>query len=247
MSTSQWVSTIVNEWVLHSQEIARAGQLEITGRLVDASNATLFGTVTHENESFEIIYKPIAGERPLWDFPDGSLAGREYSSFLLSDLAGFNCVPPTILREGPAGFGMVQRWIDIDAEIDLAEYFGKDLSQLRNLALFDAVINNTDRKIGHLLPTVDGNLFGCDHGVTFHEEDKLRTVLWQWAGDALTSAEIEILRNTLVVLDQHNGQFAEHLSLREIQSTIRRIESILHESAMPLPSDDWPPVPWPAF
>ena len=165
------------EWVDQISDFLSQGTLTVTGRLVDASNATLFGSISYEDQSMDVIYKPIAGERPLWDFPDGTLADREYAAFLLSNLAGFNCVPPTILREGPAGLGMVQLWIDVDESIDLTQFFGRDEPSLRNLAIFDACINNTDRKIGHLLPEESGHLFACDHGVTFHVEDKLRTVL----------------------------------------------------------------------
>ena len=149
------MSPLDRGWVRHSQEIAAEGDLEITGRLVDASNATLFGTVTLGKENFQVIYKPVAGERPLWDFVDGTLADREYAAFLLSDVTGFDLVPPTILREGPAGFGMVQRWIDIDESIELAQFFANDFPALRELAIFDAIVNNTDRKIGHLLPAKD--------------------------------------------------------------------------------------------
>jgi uncharacterized repeat protein (TIGR03843 family) len=235
------------QWIEHSIDVATRGDLEITGRLVDASNATLFGTVTLGSESFEVIYKPIAGERPLWDFPDGTLADREYAAFLLSDLSGFNLVPPTILREGPAGFGMVQRWIDIDDSINLAEFFGQDLPALRELALFDSIINNTDRKIGHLLPSVDGHLFACDHGVTFHSEDKLRTVLWQWAGDDLTTEEISKVKSVAERVSNNPDLFASHITSVEYLSLQARISRLLDEAKMPSPSDDWPPIPWPAY
>jgi uncharacterized repeat protein (TIGR03843 family) len=235
------------QWIEHSIDVATRGDLEITGRLVDASNATLFGTVTLGSESFEVIYKPVAGERPLWDFPDGTLADREYAAFLLSDLTGFNLVPPTILREGPAGFGMVQRWIDIDDSINLAEFFGQDLPALRELALFDSIINNTDRKIGHLLPSVDGHLFACDHGVTFHSEDKLRTVLWQWAGDDLTSQEISKVKSVAERVSNNPDLFAPHITSVEYLSLQARISRLLDEAKMPSPSDDWPPIPWPAY
>jgi uncharacterized repeat protein (TIGR03843 family) len=235
------------QWIEHSIDVATRGDLEITGRLVDASNATLFGTVTLGSESFEVIYKPVAGERPLWDFPDGTLADREYAAFLLSDLSGFNLVPPTILREGPAGFGMVQRWIDIDDSINLAEFFGQDLPALRELALFDSIINNTDRKIGHLLPSVDGHLFACDHGVTFHSEDKLRTVLWQWAGDDLTTEEISKLKSVAERVSNNPDLFAPHVTPVEYLSLQARISRLLDEAKMPSPSDDWPPIPWPAY
>jgi uncharacterized repeat protein (TIGR03843 family) len=235
------------QWIEHSIDVATRGDLEITGRLVDASNATLFGTVTLGSESFEVIYKPVAGERPLWDFPDGTLADREYAAFLLSDLSGFNLVPPTILREGPAGFGMVQRWIDVDDSINLAEFFGQDLPALRELALFDSIINNTDRKIGHLLPSVDGHLFACDHGVTFHSEDKLRTVLWQWAGDDLTTEEISKVKSVAERVSNNPDLFAPHITPVEYLSLQARILRLLDEAKMPSPSDDWPPIPWPAY
>jgi len=234
-------------WVEKSLSHLNAGELEITGRLVDASNATLFGLMHYEGSTLEVIYKPVAGERPLWDFPDGTLADREFAAFLLSDHVGFDLVSPTVLREGPAGFGMVQRWIDVDESIDLGTYFSQDIKELRHLALFDAVINNTDRKIGHLLPDQNGHLFACDHGVTFHTEDKLRTVLWQWAGDSLTDEEIEILEKTAIFLDENGSLLSAHLTEEELQATKSRIANLHSGGVMPLPSEDWPAIPWPAY
>jgi hypothetical protein len=234
-------------WVEKSLSHLNAGELEITGRLVDASNATLFGLMHYERSTLEVIYKPVAGERPLWDFPDGTLADREFAAFLLSDHVGFDVVSPTVLREGPAGFGMVQRWIDVDESIDLGTYFSQDIKELRHLALFDAVINNTDRKIGHLLPDQNGHLFACDHGVTFHTEDKLRTVLWQWAGDSLTDEEIEILEKTAIFLNENGSLLSAHLTEEELQATKSRIANLHSDGVMPLPSEDWPAIPWPAY
>ena len=234
-------------WVEKSLLHLNAGELEITGRLVDASNATLFGLMHYEGSTLEVIYKPVAGERPLWDFPDGTLADREFAAFLLSDHVGFDLVSPTVLREGPAGFGMVQRWIDVDESIDLGTYFSQDIKELRHLALFDAVINNTDRKIGHLLPDQNGHLFACDHGVTFHTEDKLRTVLWQWAGDSLTDEEIEILEKTAIFLNENGSLLSAHLTEEELQATKSRIANLHSDGVMPLPSEDWPAIPWPAY
>jgi hypothetical protein len=236
-----------NAWVDKSISHLTAGELEITGRLVDASNATLLGVMHHEGATLEVIYKPVAGERPLWDFPDGTLADREYVAFLLSDKTGMDLVPPTILREGPAGLGMVQRWIDVDESIELGSYFAQDRQELRRLALFDAIINNTDRKIGHLLPDQTGHLFACDHGVTFHTEDKLRTVLWQWAGDALTEEEFATLDQTLTFIDLNTTSLATHLTAAEIEATCARINKLRSEGIMPLPSEDWPAIPWPAY
>jgi hypothetical protein len=234
-------------WIEKNIAHLSAGELEITGRLVDASNATLFGLMHHEGTTLEVIYKPVAGERPLWDFPDGTLADREYAAFLLSDQIGFNLVPPTILREGPAGYGMVQRWIDVDESIDLSSYFAQDKSELRSLALFDAIINNTDRKIGHLLPDQNGHLFACDHGVTFHTDDKLRTVLWQWAGDALTEDELKALDVTQMYIDQNAATLSAHLTTEELEATHSRIVKLRDDGIMPLPSEDWPAIPWPAY
>ena len=224
------------------------GELHVTGRLVDASNATLYATATLEDQAIVCIYKPIAGERPLWDFSDGCLAHREYAAYLVSDHLGFNLVPLTILRDGPYGFGMVQQWVDIDENIDLGTFFSTDHPKLRSMALFDAIINNTDRKIGHLLPLDEHTLFGCDHGVTFHADDKLRTVLWQWADEPFTEDEISILRKAQALLSGELGRLlAPLLTEIEIQETARRVTDLLASGTFPLPNPDWPAVPWPAF
>jgi len=224
------------------------GELHVTGRLVDASNATLYATATLEDRELVCIYKPIAGERPLWDFADGCLAHREYAAYLVSDYLGFDLVPLTILRDGPYGLGMVQQWVDIDENIDLAKFFATDHPQLRSMALFDAIINNTDRKIGHLLPLDEKTLFGCDHGVTFHTDDKLRTVLWQWADEPFTPEEIALLEKAQISLAGELGQLLSPLlTVQEIQETTRRIAELLSSGTFPLPNPDWPAVPWPAF
>ena len=228
------------------RSILTLGEMSVTGRLVDASNATLFATTTHGSEEVACIYKPVAGERPLWDFPNGTLADREYAAFLVSDFLGLDLVPLTILREGPYGIGMVQQWIDIDESVDLAAYFSQNLPQLRAMAFFDAIINNTDRKIGHLLPNETGHLYGCDHGVTFHEEDKLRTVLWQWAGDGLSIAEVkslEILRDSL----GSSFDLSQHITEVEINALHARVVRLIENGVMPLPNPEWPAIPWPAF
>ena len=229
-------------------EVLSSGELTVTGRLVDASNATLYATATNADEEIICIYKPIAGERPLWDFADGCLAHREYAAYLVSNHLGFNLVPLTILRDGPYGFGMVQQWIDIDETIDLAKFFATDHPRLRAMALFDAIINNTDRKIGHLLPLDAGRVFGCDHGVTFHSEDKLRTVLWQWANEPFTQQELELLERARSCFAGELGELLVPLLTEvEIQETQRRIADLLATGTFPLPNPEWPAVPWPAF
>ena len=228
-------------------ELLNTGAITVTGRLVDASNATLFASIETDKAQGQCIYKPIAGERPLWDFPDGQLAHREYAAFLISEFLSLHIVPPTVLRDGPFGLGMVQLWIDIDEEIDLAQYFSQDDPQLRTMALFDAIINNTDRKIGHLLPDKSGRLFGCDHGVTFHSEYKLRTVLWQWAGEPLLDSEIEILQKAIYEFAQIEDALNDYLTKDELVALEIRIRELLESGTFPLPNPDWPSIPWPAF
>lgn len=219
------------------------GNLMVVGRLVDASNATLLANVEDSDPLIEVIYKPIAGERPLWDFPDGNLANREYAAYLLSDLAEFNIVPYTVLREGPFGFGMVQEWIKIDENIDVVEFGQSFDHQLRKLALFDAIINNTDRKFGHLLIDETGVLKGCDHGVAFHSEDKLRTVLWQFSEQSFLPEELTLLNNVKSInLDQ---VFSNYLTKEEIAAISIRTDNLISSAKFPEPSDSWPAVPWP--
>jgi hypothetical protein len=224
------------------------GEISVEGRLVDASNATLFVSIKQENEEMRAIYKPIAGERPLWDFPDGNLASRERAAYLISEALDIRCVPLTILRDGPFGLGAVQEWIDIDESIDLEEYFSEDRPELRLVALFDAIINNTDRKIGHLLPREDGTLLVCDHGVTFHVDNKLRTVLWQWSGQALTSDERTRLEKLIKSIDaQEISELSDLITPAEIDSLRKRCIDLLESNSLPEPSADWPHIPWPPF
>jgi hypothetical protein len=145
------------------------------------------------------VYKPVQGERPLWDFPDGTLAGREVSAYLVSVATGWDLVPPTVLRDGPFGPGMCQLWIDVD-DVDLAALARSDHPDLRRMAVFDAVVNNADRKGGHLLP-LGNRIRGVDHGVCFSAEDKLRTLLWQWRGLPLTDEAVDVLSRLRAELD----------------------------------------------
>jgi hypothetical protein len=224
------------------------GTLRVTGRLIDASNATLYAIAELDSQEMVCIYKPVAGERPLWDFPDGCLAHREYAAYLVSENLGFQVVPLTVLRDGPYGKGMAQEWIDIDESIDLGKFFSTDHPGLRSMALFDAVVNNTDRKIGHLLPVDGKTVYGCDHGVTFHVEDKLRSVLWQWAGDVLNANEIELLRRAVSALQgELRVQLEQLLTVEEIDALAMRVDRLLAQGCFPHPSPDWPAVPWPAF
>ena len=219
------------------------GNLTVVGRLVDASNATLLANVEGSDPLIEVIYKPVAGERPLWDFPDGNLANREYSAYLLSDLADFNIVPYTVLREGPFGFGMVQEWIKVDQNIDVVDFGQRSDHQLRKLALFDAIINNTDRKFGHLLVDENGVLKGCDHGVAFHSEDKLRTVLWQFSELPFLPEELSLLNNVKSI--DLNEVFSNYLTKEEVAAITSRTDNLISSARFPEPSEAWPAVPWP--
>ena len=213
--------------------------------MVDASNATLYCTVGGDTAC---VYKPIRGERPLWDFPDGTLAGREVATYLVSEATGWGLVPPTVLRDGPFGLGMCQVWVDVVDGVDLRELAGSDHVDLQRMALLDAVVNNADRKGGHLLPTADGRILGVDHGVCFSTTDKLRTLLWQWAGMPLTDEGVEVLgllRSALTA--RLCSELAEHLTRREVQTTASRVERLLAEAIYPYPSEDWPAIPWPPF
>jgi uncharacterized repeat protein (TIGR03843 family) len=229
-------------------ELLSAGELEVEGRLIVASNATLYCTIRHGATEAACVYKPISGERPLWDFPHGTLAGREVAAYAVSCAAGWNLVPPTVYRDGPFGPGMCQLWIDADATVDLVALArSPDHRALRDMAVFDAVVNNADRKIGHLLPVSDGRLYGCDHGVCFGEEYKLRTVLWQWRGRKLPARAVEVLVRLKGEL--RSGQLADELPQRlsrsEVEATRQRVDLLLQERVHPYPPEDWPAVPWP--
>jgi uncharacterized repeat protein (TIGR03843 family) len=229
--------------------LLRAGDLAIEGRLVDASNTTLYAAITHADVTAACVYKPIRGERPLWDFPDGTLAYREVAAYEVSAVTGWDIVPPTVLRDGPLGPGMVQLWIDVDETVDPADLLRGGHPGLRRMAAFDAVVNNADRKGGHLLPVTGGHVYGVDHGVCFSDEDKLRTVLWGWRGRRFDDEETQVLEALRAELSV--GPLRETLRGLlfggEVDATLARVERLLRIGRFPHPSKDWPAVPWPPF
>ncbi|HEX3708027.1 MAG TPA: SCO1664 family protein [Mycobacteriales bacterium] len=228
--------------------LLRDGELSVEGQLIDASNATLYCGVTLDSTTVACVYKPIAGERPLWDFPDGTLAGREVAAYLVSAASGWDVVPPTVMRDGPYGPGMCQLWIETDDAVDLAALVRSPIEPLRRMAVFDAVINNADRKGGHLLPVPDGHVYGVDHGVCFSVEDKLRTLLWGWRGEPLTEEALDVLTGLRLELDADLGEALEELlTMKEVRATRRRVDRLLSTGTHPMPSGDWPPMPWPPF
>ena len=224
------------------------GEIDLEGRMLDASNVTLVGYIRTGELEAECVYKPVAGERPLWDFPDGTLAGREVSAALISEATGWRVVPPTVLRDGPFGPGMVQLWVDGDPDVDLAAFVRSDDPGLRRMAVFDAVVNNADRKGGHIIPTSAGHVYGVDHGICFSVDPKLRTLLWRWAGKPLPAEALEVLEKlTGDLLGDLGEQLHEHLTRREVRRTQQRVAELLRTGRHPQPSGDWPALPWPPF
>jgi uncharacterized repeat protein (TIGR03843 family) len=250
--------------------ILRTGELTLHGRIMPASNATFVGEIGERR----VVYKPVAGERPLWDFPDGTLAQREEAAYLVSEALGWDIVPLTFRRDGPHGPGMVQLWQEPDsvqeavtlvAESDVPDGWlhvfdgvddrdrvvslvHEDTEALRRMAVFDAVVNNTDRKGGHVLAMPSGHRYGVDHGLTFHTDPKLRTVLWGWAGDPLTDAERACLERLQDLLDDELGeQLVELVTPFEVEATRRRVRRMLRVDALPEPGEGWRAIPWPPF
>ncbi|GAU66240.1 hypothetical protein SSP35_02_06100 [Streptomyces sp. NBRC 110611] len=254
------------------------GELTVRGRVQEASNTVLYCTVGYDGRTAACVYKPVAGERPLWDFPDGTLAQREVAAYEVSRACGWDLIPPTVLRDGPYGTGMVQEWIEppgssgeVPALLALVDgdepgpgwkavgraqlgagrtalLVHADHPRLRRLAVLDAVINNGDRKGGHLLPGADGRFYAIDHGVTFHAEDKLRTLLWGWAGEPLTAEALEVLRRLRTALGDSGPlttRLAGLLTDTETEALRARVAGLLSSGRHPEPGGGWPAVPWP--
>jgi uncharacterized repeat protein (TIGR03843 family) len=234
--------------------LLREGELSVIGRLMVASNATFLcvvegpGSDAKTMVAASCVYKPIRGERPLYDFPDGTLACREVAAHAVSEATGWDVIPPTVLRNGPLGEGMVQLWVEVDESVDLAELIGSDNPALRRMAVLDAILNNADRKGGHLLPLPDGRIQGCDNGLSFAVEPKLRTVLWRWRGQPLTDEERAVLGRLRADLDAGLGsELRELLTPTEVRATSRRIDALLRSGRLPRPDPDRPAIPWPPF
>lgn len=254
-------------------DLLTRGRIEIEGRLVDASNATLFCAISGGDETAHCVYKPVSGERALWDFPDGTLAGREVASYLVSQAAGLSVIPPTVLRSGPFGTGMVQLWVDTKEGDDLVDViapddvplgwravlrahdrFGEpavlahaDHPGVRLMAALDVVLNNADRKGGHVLHGTDGYVYGVDHGICLHTENKLRTVLWGWVGESLPEDVVAMLKTLQTGLDDVSSVLAEHITKAEVRALRARLSDLLAAREFPAPGSDWRAIPWPAF
>lgn len=263
------------------RELLAVGELEVLGRITDASNIALLVAVGPDSRQTRAIYKPIRGERPLWDFPDGTLAGRETASALLAEVTGYGIVPPTVLRAGPLGPGSVQLWIGdpfaehalatpvrltavggvpdgwlavLDGQLPNGEpvtVIHEDASDVRDAAVLDAILNNSDRKGSHLVRDGQGTLWGFDHGLTLHADPKLRTVLWGWAGKPLRDSDLQILHDLAEQLADSDGavraELAALLPAADLTALIERVRLLLSWRKHPRPSRDWPSIPWPAL
>ncbi|MFF2186737.1 SCO1664 family protein [Streptomyces sp. NPDC058155] len=258
-------------------DLITKGELTVRGQIREASNAVLYCAVSYEGEEALCVYKPVAGEQPLWDFPDGTLAQREVAAYEISEVTGWGLVPPTVLRDGPYGEGMCQLWIEADESdtapqllalveeeepadgwkaIGFAEVgegrtallVHADDPRLRRLAVLDAVINNGDRKGGHLLPEAGGRLYAIDHGVTFNVDDKLRTLLWGWAGEPLPAEAVTVLDRLADELAEGTPlttRLAELITPAEIEAVRSRVQQMHRTGRHPKPSGQWPAIPWP--
>ena len=274
MSGSAPVDDLVPAEVL--RRVLEHGDLEIRGRIMPASNATYLAEAVLEGFRVPSVYKPVVGERPLWDFPHGTLAGREIAAYLVSEALGWDVVPLTLHRDGPEGPGMVQLWCEPDPEVaavdicplnevpdgflhvldasdgegNIVSLVHEDSVELRRMAVFDAVVNNADRKGGHVLAMTDGHRYGVDHGVCFHVENKLRTVLWGWAAEPLVDADRAAVADLATQLRADaplHGLLVQLLTRIEVEATEARCLALLRAETMPLPSGAWPSIPWPAF
>lgn len=232
-------------------ELLANGEIDAQGVMPYSSNYTILTTVEDADLRALAVYKPRRGERPLWDFPRGTLCRREVAAFVVSAALGFDLVPPTVLRDGPYGVGSVQLFIDSDdeAHIFTMQKEGGYDAALRKLALFDCLINNADRKSGHCLKATDGRMWAIDHGIAFHYEHKLRTVVWDYVGDRFAADDAAALREFRARLDANDDVAAmldDLLEKAEVRALRRRLDSLLtsgvYPSPGPGPNSPWPPV-----
>ena len=226
-------------------ELLQSGEIEMLGRMPWSSTATVLVKLDRAGMETLAVYKPRKGERPLWDFPRGTLCQREVAAHLVSEALGWRIVPLTILRDGPAGVGMVQRFVDHEPEehfFTLRERFG---DVFRRFALFDVVINNADRKSGHCLRDRSDHVWGIDHGVSFHRAVKLRTVIWDYEGESIARSDLEALERLDARLDADLGrELSALLSGAERQALEDRLGWLLSERVFPQPLTEYP-YPWP--
>jgi uncharacterized repeat protein (TIGR03843 family) len=238
------VSTTVSDE--HARAFLAEGELELLGRIPWASNATLLAKVRHRELEGLAVYKPVRGERPLWDFPPGTLYRREVAAYLVSEQLGWRLVPPTLVRDGPLGVGSLQLYVDADTEVTAFELLADGNAALPRIAAFDVVTNNADRKAGHCLLAEDERVWAIDHGVCFHTEPKLRTVLWDLAGQPLEAADVAGLEALAAATGggELGERLAELLTAEEIAAVAERSLGLARAGRLPAPSSGRA-YPWP--
>ena len=229
-------------------DLLSTGEVEVLGLLPYSSNYVFLARVGLEPDAALAIYKPTRGERPLWDFASGTLAAREVATFLASEAAGLRFVPPTVLREdAPMGPGSLQLFIDHDPERHYFVLVEERRGEFEAFAAFDIVVNNADRKAGHVLEDQSGRLWGVDHGLTFNADPKLRTVIWEFGGEPVGAATREKVLNLQAALDDEEGlggQVADLLTQKEVSAARRRAERLLDTGVYPEPTSSHH-LPWP--
>jgi uncharacterized repeat protein (TIGR03843 family) len=226
------------------------GELEILGLMPGSSNFTFLTAAKDPDGGEELlaIYKPRRGERPLWDFRQGTLCRREVAAYVVARTLGWPRVPPTVLRVGPEGVGSAQLFLESDPQQHYFTLQEGHAAAFHDIALFDVVVNNADRKAGHCLLALDGEIFAIDHGVCFHEEDKLRTVIWEFMGEPIPADRLESLRRLSKAVSDEAGplhrEMGNLLTPVEIDAMGDRIQGLLNEGTFPEPGDHRP-YPWP--
>jgi uncharacterized repeat protein (TIGR03843 family) len=230
-------------------ETLQHGEIDVKGRFLWGSNYTLLAEVAYHELKLQAVYKPTRGERPLWDFPSASLAHRETAAYLLCRALGWDMVPETVYRrQAPAGAGSLQRYVDHDPERHYFNFDDDEHERLRPVALFDVIVNNADRKGGHILMDESGQIRLIDHGLCFHVDDKLRTVVWDFAGKPIPDELLQISERLLVQLEPNCDltlELEQHLSRGELRALRRRLHWLLEDRRFPNPDAERRPYPWP--
>jgi len=235
----------------------QSGILKLEGQFIYGSNYTFMALCRHEGKTFTTVYKPVRGERPLWDFPEQTLAHREVAAYLVSEALGWGLVPPTVFRQrrAPMGSGSVQLFIEHDPDLHYFTFSEEQKQRLPEVMLFDLLINNADRKGGHLMFDPEGELYLIDHGLSFHVEDKLRTVVWDFAGEPIPGNLLDDVKKIIPKTIENTAQvstgdklqeaLSPHLSAAEIAALQKRAQDLLAAQEFPLPPEDRRAYPWP--
>lgn len=258
---------------MDKKDLLLTGDIEIQGLIPESSNGALKAVLRKDEEEISVIIKPTTLIRPLWDFPEKDLNNRELATFELSEQLKLNFVPVSIKRNIPKiGDCLIQEWIDevdnqliiVRSEGEIPKHYKKvingydelnklvslahdDDKELRKIAIFDLIINNADRKGGHILKDKNGKVWIIDHGVTWHQESKLRTILWGWIGEKFENDDLKLLEKAQIEISNWIENRSNLLSIEEMKEAINRIEVVLEEGRFPEPSKDWPAIPWPIF